>query len=685
MIFSEPRDSTQLDKELLEYYSTIDNVGKTKKHAVLFAVCRGKVSEGIDFSDNYARTVVIVGMPFASLGSVQVKLKRLYQDDKCRADNSGTVLSGEQWYCQQAYRAVNQAVGRCIRHVRDFGAVILCDPRFQNKASQQQLSRWLRPCVRAMHGVEDVILPLRMFFSENFTRFKDHLAVLDAKKNASAMELMQASEISRTAAHDEMQQRSKLQRERRKGRKRKAGVTGPAESTETGGCVSEEGSKQQTTLSQMFQRYVPRSIKPDPDACCTEDQNLLELGLSLSQSLKTAEVRREKDAYVGDCEDEQVETGGGIQLVQNQHSSYDYSTLLENFSFEKKTRADSHSPRETSAHSSLTSQPSLDYCTLLAVADVMESWEWGVVGEGSWKRDCERGGSVRVLPLCPKTIPYLSCRLGYSVGTDTTPLGAYLVDWTYNMSASHATTTLCTSASEEMETCFQGPFQRTTTAVSKMQGALSVEELWCAEDGVVYRLLVAPRSKSRCTGIMKSSNMQPEQEHHPEDRIIIAAKVIACSSGKFHLMNSCIANLAVMLMCSDSFLNTTKAYSDTDPSSPQRKVVYVSEGGNMGPFSINSGAPSSMLVKSLVSHQPHKSLMASSTPTCAVAALTSFAASPPTNRCKGASVTKLHPKAGQDAECSDDDIFMVTSSVPSARRSSAGSSVARNKTTSKKT
>lgn len=39
-------------------------------------------------------------------------------------------LTGEDWYTQQALRAVNQAVGRVIRHRHDFGAIIFCDERF---------------------------------------------------------------------------------------------------------------------------------------------------------------------------------------------------------------------------------------------------------------------------------------------------------------------------------------------------------------------------------------------------------------------------------------------------------------------------------------------------------------------------------------------------------------------------
>lgn len=39
------------------------------------------------------------------------------------------LLGGQEWYRQQSSRAVNQAVGRVIRHKHDYGAIILCDER----------------------------------------------------------------------------------------------------------------------------------------------------------------------------------------------------------------------------------------------------------------------------------------------------------------------------------------------------------------------------------------------------------------------------------------------------------------------------------------------------------------------------------------------------------------------------
>lgn len=42
------------------------------KGAILLAVCKGKVAEGIDFADEMARCVILVGIPYPSLGDKRV-------------------------------------------------------------------------------------------------------------------------------------------------------------------------------------------------------------------------------------------------------------------------------------------------------------------------------------------------------------------------------------------------------------------------------------------------------------------------------------------------------------------------------------------------------------------------------------------------------------------------------------
>ena len=75
---------------------------------------------------------------------VQVKLKQqVLNESRAIAARSGkrdrdgqqpegaARLSGQEWYAQQATRAVNQAMGRVIRHRHDYGAIILADERFR--------------------------------------------------------------------------------------------------------------------------------------------------------------------------------------------------------------------------------------------------------------------------------------------------------------------------------------------------------------------------------------------------------------------------------------------------------------------------------------------------------------------------------------------------------------------------
>ena len=59
-------------------------------------VCRGKISEGVDFADARGRVVVITGIPYAPAMDPKVKLKREYVDAAFREKKSA--ISGSDWY-----------------------------------------------------------------------------------------------------------------------------------------------------------------------------------------------------------------------------------------------------------------------------------------------------------------------------------------------------------------------------------------------------------------------------------------------------------------------------------------------------------------------------------------------------------------------------------------------------------
>jgi regulator of telomere elongation helicase 1 len=121
----EPRQSSNFPSAIEDYAAKLRD--SSTSGAIFFAVCRGKVSEGLDFADRAGRAVIVTGMPFATPTDPKVRLKREYLDKQGTPSENTKTLTGNEWYVQQAARAVNQAVGRVIRHRHDYGAIIYCD------------------------------------------------------------------------------------------------------------------------------------------------------------------------------------------------------------------------------------------------------------------------------------------------------------------------------------------------------------------------------------------------------------------------------------------------------------------------------------------------------------------------------------------------------------------------------
>ncbi|NXL93809.1 FANCJ protein, partial [Alectura lathami] len=166
-VIAEPQGGAKSDfDELLKiYYDAIKCKGE-KDGALLIAVCRGKVSEGLDFCDENARAVITIGIPFPNVKDLQVELKRKYNDQH---KTTRGLLPGSQWYEIQAYRALNQALGRCIRHKSDWGALILVDDRFRNNPNKYitGLSKWIRQQVQHHENFGSALESLHAFAERN--------------------------------------------------------------------------------------------------------------------------------------------------------------------------------------------------------------------------------------------------------------------------------------------------------------------------------------------------------------------------------------------------------------------------------------------------------------------------------------------------------------------------------------
>ncbi|AAD55463.1 Hypothetical protein [Arabidopsis thaliana] len=198
----EPKDSSLFPAAMRDFSEKLQD--RATSGVVFFAVCRGKVSEGLDFADGAGRAVVITGLPYARVTDPRVKLKREFLDEQSQLADvklpRSTLLSGSMWYSQEAARAVNQAIGRVIRHRHDYGAIIFCDDRFEQPSQQSKISLWIRPNVKCYSRYGEVISDLARFFRTERSNFPARLVTEQENNIVSTLLPVESIEDNPTPA-----------------------------------------------------------------------------------------------------------------------------------------------------------------------------------------------------------------------------------------------------------------------------------------------------------------------------------------------------------------------------------------------------------------------------------------------------------------------------------------------------
>lgn len=113
--------------------------------AVLMAVVGGRLSEGINFSDDLCRLLLVVGVPYPL---VTAEMRERIQHH------------GSDYPVHVAMRAVNQAIGRALRHAGDYAAIVLLDVRYGGLAAR--LSPWVSAGLRSL-GFAETLAAVRGF------------------------------------------------------------------------------------------------------------------------------------------------------------------------------------------------------------------------------------------------------------------------------------------------------------------------------------------------------------------------------------------------------------------------------------------------------------------------------------------------------------------------------------------
>ncbi|KAJ7527554.1 hypothetical protein O6H91_16G060900 [Diphasiastrum complanatum] len=201
-IFREPRDASSVEMILQEYKNAIMlstcNQNSDKSGAVLFCIVGAKMSEGINFSDGMGRCVIMVGLPYPSPSDPELLERMRYIDNlarkeisisqensNCSIDSGISALKrcgqrGKEYYENLCMKAVNQSIGRAIRHIQDYAAILLVDARYDPgsldirtlaSGPTSKLAGWIRNhLIPVRGGFGEVHKQLRQFFKYNKER-----------------------------------------------------------------------------------------------------------------------------------------------------------------------------------------------------------------------------------------------------------------------------------------------------------------------------------------------------------------------------------------------------------------------------------------------------------------------------------------------------------------------------------
>lgn len=153
------RDSSEI---FLKYKKSCRSKG-----AVFFLVFGGKFSEGLDFKDELARLVIIMGIPFGNIMDTKIQAKKEYLKNAKKDVNGFGHQSFKSWYTNEAFSLVNQASGRVKRNENDFGYIMLIDERFEEDDNKSMLSEQIKKMCVTYKDFKEMKRDLNRFFERN--------------------------------------------------------------------------------------------------------------------------------------------------------------------------------------------------------------------------------------------------------------------------------------------------------------------------------------------------------------------------------------------------------------------------------------------------------------------------------------------------------------------------------------
>uniref|UniRef100_A0A2A4IVS0 DNA 5'-3' helicase n=1 Tax=Heliothis virescens TaxID=7102 RepID=A0A2A4IVS0_HELVI len=137
-LFREPKSAGDVDQVLNKFAAAVKCKDGDRNGALLLSVVGGKLSEGLNFSDDLGRCVMVVGMPYPNVKSPELQEKMNYLN-KTAGGGAGSI-----YYENLCMKAVNQCIGRAVRHANDYACVLLVDERYSRPQTMAALPSFVQ-------------------------------------------------------------------------------------------------------------------------------------------------------------------------------------------------------------------------------------------------------------------------------------------------------------------------------------------------------------------------------------------------------------------------------------------------------------------------------------------------------------------------------------------------------------
>ncbi len=148
-VFIETNEAVQADRDLQEFIL----LPSQKKAGIIFGVCGGKWSEGLDYRGKQLSGACVIGLPLAPFNEVRQMINRYF---KKKFGKEGEFIA----YTLPAINKATQALGRVLRDPSDKGVLVLAEVRFLDGEVRTGLPPWMQEELITcdLKGFEDRVL-----------------------------------------------------------------------------------------------------------------------------------------------------------------------------------------------------------------------------------------------------------------------------------------------------------------------------------------------------------------------------------------------------------------------------------------------------------------------------------------------------------------------------------------------